>query len=135
MIEVKVAGAPNPHFARIGGAEAVQRLVDAFYGRMDTLPEAAGIRAMHGADLSEIKSVLILFLIEWLGGPKDYSARRGPPRLRARHMAFPIGAAERDAWMLCMRGALEEVVADVELRGELERAFLRTANAVVNRGA
>jgi hemoglobin len=101
---------------------------------MDTLPEAAAIRAMHGVDLDEIKSVLRLFLVEWLGGPKDFTARRGPPRLRARHLRFPIGTAERDAWMQCMRGALEEVVSDVELRGELEGAFLRTANAIVNRG-
>ena len=124
---------PNPHFARIGGEEAVQRLVDAFYQRMDTLPEAAGIRRLHGADLSEIKATLKLYLVEWLGGPKNYSAHRGPPRLRARHLAFAIGAAERDAWMSCMRGALEEVVADEALRGDLERAFLKVANAVLNR--
>jgi hemoglobin len=130
---VKVVEQPNPHFARIGGEAAVTRLVDAFYRRMDTLPEAATIRAMHGADLAEIKSVLRLYFVEWLGGPKEYSSHRGPPRLRARHLAFPIGPAERDAWMLCMRGALEEVVPDAELRDQLERALLRTANAVVNR--
>lgn len=132
-MDLKIADAPNPHFARIGGETEVRRLVDAFYRRMETLPEAASIRAMHGPDLEEIKATLLLHLVEWLGGPKEYSARRGPPRLRARHLRFPIGPAERDAWMLCMRGALEEVVADVELRAELERAFLRTANAVVNR--
>jgi hemoglobin len=128
-----MADAPNPHFSRIGGEGEVRRLVDAFYRRMDSLPEAAGIRAMHGADLGDIKSTLQLFLIEWLGGPRNYSAQRGSPRLRARHLAFPIGTAERDAWMLCMRGALEDVVADPELRIELERAFFRTANAIMNR--
>jgi hemoglobin len=129
-----VAEPPNPHFARIGGEEAVVRLVEAFYGRMAELPEASRIRAMHGHDLTEIRSVLRLYLVEWLGGSKNYSATRGAPRLRARHLSFPIGPAERDAWMTCMRGALEEVVPDAELRGELEAAFLRTANAIVNRG-
>lgn len=132
VTEVKALETPNPHFARIGGASAVYRLVDSFYRRMDTLPEAAGIRAMHGADLGEIKAILRLYLVEWLGGPKEYSERRGPPRLRARHLPFPIGVPERDAWMTCMRGALEEVVQDVELRGQLENAFLRIANAVMN---
>lgn len=127
------AYAENPHFARIGGEGAVRRLVDAFYRRMDTLSEAAAIRKMHAADLTEIKTTLELYFVEWLGGPKDYSARRGPPRLRARHLPFAIGPAERDAWMSCMRGALDEVVPDVALRGELERAFLRVANAIVNR--
>jgi hypothetical protein len=32
-----------------------------------------------------------------------------------------------------MRGALEEVVRDSQLRDELERAFLRTANVIVNK--
>jgi hemoglobin len=126
-------GAPNPHFARIGGEPAVRRLVDAFYRRMDTLPEAQGIRAMHEPDLTATKAVLVLHLVEWLGGPAAYSAQRGHPRLRARHLRFPIGPAERDAWMTCMRGALEEVVPDPGLREELERSFLRTAEAIVNK--
>jgi hemoglobin len=131
-MELRAASAPNPHFARIGGEEAVHRLVEAFYRRMDTQEEAAIIRAMHGDDLGEIKAVLRLYLTEWLGGPKEYSLRRGPPRLRARHSMLPIGTAERDAWMECMRGALEEVVADAPLRNELEAAFLRVANMLVN---
>jgi hemoglobin len=129
-----VVESTNPHFARMGGEAAVVRLVEAFYRRMDEVPEAARIRAMHGPDLAENKSVLRLYLAEWLGGPKNYSATRGAPRLRARHLPFPIGPAERDAWMACMRDALEEVVPDEELRGQLEAAFLRTANAIVNRG-
>jgi len=124
----------NPHFARLGGDDAVRRLVDSFYHNMDTLPEAATIRALHGEDLAEVKAVLRLYLTEWLGGPKDYSARRGPPRLRARHAAFPIGTAERDAWMLCMRAALKEIVVDDELRRQLDSSFLRIGNAIVNRG-
>lgn len=123
---------PNPHFQRIGGSEAVGRLVEAFYRRVETLPEAAVIRAMHAADLTETKSVLKRYLAEWMGGPRDYSRDRGPPRLRRTHAAFAIGAAERDAWMLCMRGALAEVVADADLRAQLERAFLKVAETVRN---
>jgi hemoglobin len=127
------ASEANPHWARIGGKETVVRLVDAFYERMDQLPEAHGIRAMHGDDLGAIKEVLVRYLVEWLGGPKGYTTERGHPRLRARHLKFAIGPAERDAWMACMRGALEEVVTDVPLRAELGAAFLRTAEAIVNR--
>jgi hemoglobin len=129
---MRVIEPPNPHYAKIGGEPVVRRLVEAFYDRMSTWPEAAGILAMHGADLSEIKAVLVVYLTEWLGGPKDYSALRGPPRLRSRHAKFWIGPAERDAWMACMLGALEEVVPDARLREELGRAFLRTAQMIVN---
>lgn len=122
----------NPHFAQIGGAPAVDRLVEAFYRRVDTLPEATAIRAMHAPDLSQTKAVLKLYLNEWLGGPRHYSLARGAPRLRRAHAAFSIGPAERDAWMLCMRGALAEVVSDQTLRGQLERAFLKIAETIRN---
>jgi hemoglobin len=122
----------NPHFAQIGGAPSVDRLVEAFYRRVETLPEAAVIRAMHAPDLTATKAVLKMYLNEWLGGPRRYSQDRGPPRLRRAHAPFSIGPAERDAWMLCMRGALAEVVADETLRGQLERAFFKIAETIRN---
>jgi hemoglobin len=122
----------NPHHARIGGDEAVARLVDAFYRQMDTLPEAAGIRAMHEADLGPTREVLKKYLAEWLGGPARYSAERGHPRLRMRHAAFPIGAAERDAWLTCMQRAMDEVVTDAALREQLMHSFFKTADWIRN---
>src|SRR6266700_7614265 len=62
-------------FDRIGGAVAVDRLVEAFYRRMDTLPEARAIRAMHAPDLVPIGVVLKRYLGEWTGGPKLLSRR------------------------------------------------------------
>jgi hemoglobin len=123
---------PLTNFVRIGGQPAVDALVEAFYRHMDTLPEARGIRAMHRTDLTATKDVLIRYLGEWLGGPPRYSEERGHPRLRKRHIHLQIGPAERDAWMLCMTGALDEVVADVALRGLLHDAFLKLADWVRN---
>ena len=60
----------NPHFATIGGEGPIRALVERFYFHMDSLPEAAAIRAMHAPDLAHAKQVLVNFLIEWLGGPK-----------------------------------------------------------------
>jgi hemoglobin len=124
---------PNPHYDRIGGETVVEALVEAFYREMDTRPEARGIRSMHPADLGPVKSILKLHLVEWLGGPRRYSAERGHPRLRARHARFAIGPAERAAWLTCMDAALEQVVGDAALRAELRAAFRRTAEAIVNR--
>ena len=122
----------NPHFASIGGEVAITQLVDKFYYYMDTLPEAVRIRAMHDADLSQTKQVLVKFLTEWLGGPKKYSAERGHPSLRKKHMSFPIGEAERDAWILCMRHAMEDVVTNATLRQQLELSFFKTADFIRN---
>jgi hemoglobin len=119
-------------FERIGGAVIIDRLVEAFYARMDTLPEAKTIRDMHDRDLGPVKNVLKRYLCEWTGGPKLYSAEKGHPRLRQRHFGFAIGAPERDAWMLCMGGALDEVVKDVEARQELHARFSKLADWMRN---
>lgn len=119
--------APAPMTERIGGAVAIDRLVEAFYRRMDEEPAAAAIRAMHAQDLGEVKALLKKYLYEWMGGPKLYSAERGQPQLRRRHDPFTIGAAERDAWLACMRGALEETIADEKAREEIDAALTRLA--------
>ncbi|CAL79083.1 putative hemoglobin protein (Truncated hemoglobin) [Bradyrhizobium sp. ORS 278] len=119
-------------YERIGGAAVIDRLVESFYHRMDTLPEAKTIRDMHGTNLGPIKVVLKRYLSEWLGGPKLYSPEKGHPRLRQRHMGFPIGNAERDAWLLCMRGALDETVADVAARQDVDAAMTKLADWMRN---
>jgi hemoglobin len=120
-------------FERIGGSATIDRLVERFYERMDTLPEAQTIRAMHAADLGLIKDVLKRYLTEWTGGPKLYSVEKGHPRLRQRHIGFAIGDAERDAWLMCMRGALDETVTDVAVRQDLDRALSGLADWMRNR--
>jgi hemoglobin len=120
-------------FERIGGSTTIDRLVERFYERMDTLPEARTTRAMHAADLGTIKDVLKRYLTEWTGGPKLYSVEKGHPRLRQRHMGFVIGDNERDAWMLCMRGALEETMTDAAARQDLDRALSGLADWMRNR--
>lgn len=121
-----------PHFDMLGGRAGVVQLVDSFYRHMDTRPDARGIRAMHAPDLASTKAVLVLYLCEWLGGPKAYSARRGHPRLRMRHAGFAIGTDERDAWLACMQAALLDGGAAPALRDELMAAFFKTADWMRN---
>jgi hemoglobin len=125
-------GESNPHYRQLGGQQTIERLVTRFYEHMDTLPEAAQIRALHPADLGPVRRVLIAYLTEWTGGPPLYSSERGHPRLRRRHLGFAIGVAERDAWMSCMRLALGDVVADSALRASLERVFFQLADFLRN---
>lgn len=120
-------------FEIVGGQAAVDRIVDGFYDRMDTLPEAATIRALHAADLSPMRALLKRYLAEWLGGPPLYSQEKGHPRLRMRHLPFSIGVPERDAWMLCMRGAVEEVIPSQPVREALLSELFKTADWMRNR--
>lgn len=127
-----VSVAPNPHYRQIGGESAVRRLVERFYALMNELPEAGTIRALHPPDLTAAQDRLFMFLSGWLGGPPLYAERFGPPRLRQSHLPFPIGTAERDAWMLCMTRALDEVVPDAALRAQLTQSFFKTADFLRN---
>jgi hemoglobin len=120
-------------YEQIGGEQTVRRLVDRFYDLMDTLPEAAGIRALHPERLDESRNKLFWFLSGWMGGPQLYIERFGHPRLRARHLPFPIGESERDQWMMCMNKALEEVVDNALIRVQLSRSFAQLADFMRNK--
>ncbi|HED40326.1 MAG TPA: hemoglobin-like protein [Chromatiales bacterium] len=120
------------HYERLGGEQGVRRLVDRFYELMDTLPEARGIREMHAANLDGSREKLFMFLSGWLGGPALYIEKYGHPRLRARHLPFAIGEAERDAWMRCMSQALDEMGLDAMLCDHLKRSLWNTADHMRN---
>jgi hemoglobin len=120
-------------YEQIGGETTVRTLVKRFYRHMDETPETWGIRRMHGDDLSGSEEKLFLFLSGWFGGPDLYVDRYGPPFLRARHLPFAIGEAERDQWLECMRQALDESVPDTALRAQLDQSFAALANHMRNR--
>ena len=120
-------------YEQIGGERAVRELVDRFYDYMDTLEEAQEIRSLHAKSLRGSREKLFLFLSGWLGGPDLYVQKYGHPRLRARHLPFPIGVRERDQWMLCMTNALNDMKLDDNLKKSLEDAFQRTADHMRNK--
>ena len=118
----------------IGGEAAVRGLVDRFYDLMDLEPAFAGIRALHPSDLAGSRDKLFWFLTGWLGGPDLYQSRFGHPRLRARHLPYAIGIAERDQWMTCMVQAMQEQALDPALAQRLAESFFGTADWMRNKG-
>ena len=122
-----VSPQPTP-YAMLGGDAGVQRLVDRFYDLMETAPYAKTIRAMHGADLGPMRERLFYFLSGWLGGPNLFFDKRPGVCIRSAHAPFTIGEEERDAWLRCMREALEETGASEEVRQLLEGPFFRIAD-------
>jgi hemoglobin len=119
-------------FIRLGGAENIARLVDEFYDNMEQRAEFAALRSLHALDLAATRDVLKLYLTEWTGGPANYSAAKGHPRLRRRHMHIRIGEAERGDWMRCMTAALAATVADPQARAEITMNFAKLADWMRN---
>jgi hemoglobin len=119
-------------YERIGGAEAIDRVVESFYRQMSLLPQAQTIRAMHGDGLIAMKGVLKKYLSEQTGGPELYSSEKGHPPMRQRHQAFPIDNYAADVWMECMDLALAEHVEDADVRAQLHEKIRKLADMMLN---
>ena len=119
----------------VGGETGVRRLAERFYAIMDEEAGARRIRAMHNADLAPIKQLLFEFLSGWLGGPALYFERPEHRCIMSAHRLYPIGDAERDEWMMCMRRAMFDCDISGDMFALLDQAFLRMANSFRTRQA
>lgn len=119
-------------FDLLGGIEKIRELVERFYDVMDADPRAAGIRAMHAADLTEAREKLFMFLTGWTGGPQLYIERYGHPMLRARHLPFAIDESARDQWMYCMIKALHDIGVEEPVMIQLAEALYGVADFMRN---
>ena len=117
----------------LGSETGLRSLVDRFYDIMDSAPVAERIRGFHANSLKQSREKLFLFLSGWSGGPQLYVERFGHPRLRMRHMPFPIGSVERDQWLWCMNKALDESGLDVRLVELLKKRFAEAADFMRNK--
>ena len=102
----------------VGGDGFFVELVDRFYAGVAEDPV---LRPLYPEDLTDSKRWLAGFLVQYWGGSQAYSAERGHPRLRMRHMPFTIGPAERDAWFRHMISALNSLVAERDILPEAEQ--------------
>ena len=122
-------------FARLGGEAGVRALVDAFYDAMER--DEPALAKLHQLDAQgrierSFRDRFALFLIGWLGGPQDYVAQHGHPRLRMRHGQVRVDTAMRDAWLRAMRRALDGRAPEPEVRTWLEGRFAEVADFLRN---
>ena len=118
-------------YEQVGGEAFFVRLVDAFYVGVEG---DEILRSMYPEDLTESKRHLVLFLMQYWGGPSTYMQERGHPRLRMRHAPFHINKRARDAWLSAMGSALASVrsqLSDEEF-DEMTAYFAMAANQLRN---
>jgi hemoglobin len=125
---------PVTPYVLLGGDTGVRALVDRFYDLMDLEPGYQPLRALHPPTLDGSRDKLYWFLSGWLGGPGLYEERHGHPRLRARHLPYPIGIVERDQWLACMGQAMKDRAIDPVLTERLGESLFKTADWMRNRG-
>ena len=93
-------------YDRVGGQPFFETLTVDFYRALAEDPVLSVLYPDDQAELEAARQHLEWFLIQYWGGPQVYGDHRGAPRLRMRHAPFPIGEAEREAWLLHMTDAV-----------------------------
>jgi hemoglobin len=83
-------------------------------------------------DMAGAARRLQMFLEQYWGGPTTYQEERGHPRLRMRHAGFKIGPAAKDAWLTCMREAVEGMEMDAPSQEKLWRYLEGAAEHLLN---
>ncbi|MFF2012277.1 globin [Streptomyces sp. NPDC058195] len=117
-------------YEQVGGEETFRRLVHLFY---QGVAEDPLLRPMYPEeDLGPAEERFALFLMQYWGGPRTYSERRGHPRLRMRHIPFRVDRAAHDAWLRHMRVALDELGLAPELDQKLWDYLTYAAASMIN---
>lgn len=101
-------GVGDASFQAAGGEPGIERLVTAFYLHLEKCEGASCIRRLYPQDLNDSRQRLAAFLCGWLGGPRRYAEAYGSINIPRFHTRWPIGEAERDAWLTCMAWAIAE---------------------------
>jgi hemoglobin len=113
------------------GEAGFARLTAAFYRQV---PDDDILGPMYPPDdLAGAEQRLRDFLVGRFGGPQRYIAQRGHPRLRARHMPFPIDAAAAERWLQLMDSALREAALPEPVTTILREFFVEVAALMRNR--
>src|ERR1700682_3582149 len=117
-------------FAAVG-EEGFARLIAAFYRQV---PGDNILGPMYPKDdLPGAEQRLRDYLIYRFGGPQRYIEERGHPRLRMRHIPFPITKAARDRWIQLMDNAFAEANLPAEAAAGLRAFFDHMATFMINR--
>ena len=111
------------------GAEKLSELIDLFYAKVGVHPDLIPI---FPEDLTETARKQKQFQTQYLGGPNLFSEEHGHPMMRARHSPFPITPARAEAWLSCMREAMNEVELDEQIREFYYKRLVLTAHHMVN---
>jgi hemoglobin len=93
-------------YEAVGGDLFFVDLVEGFYQGVET---DEILRPMYPEDLADAKRHLVLFLVQYWGGPGTYLEERGHPRLRMRHAPYKITKRAREAWLTAMMNSLNSL--------------------------
>lgn len=97
----------NSVYEAVGGMPTFEKIVAGFY---DQVPEDDILGPMYpDEDFAGAADRLRWFLAQYWGGPQLFNENRGAPRMRMRHMDYPIDMAAHDRWLELMKNSLDNI--------------------------
>ena len=119
---------------KIGGEDALRRLVTRFYDLMETLPEARDLHRLHfrGHGLDHTRVAQVEFMSGFMGGRAYYRERHGHMDLREIHAHVPIQERDAETWLAVWDQALQECGHEGPEIENLRRTVRRAALMLVN---
>jgi len=112
------------------GDENLKKLIHDFYSGVKRDPI---LQPMYKNDFEAAEERLYLFVIQYLGGPDLYNQKRGHPRLKMRHVLFPINEEVKQHWLKNMKNALDQSLIEKNDKEYLWNYFTQTADFLKNR--
>lgn len=94
---------PDPGIYAQMGQGRITAMILEFYEELERSP----IRPMFPENMPEAGAKTALYFVQILGGPPLFEQRFGPPRLRQRHLRFPITEEARRVWLDCFHRVLD----------------------------
>lgn len=116
-------------FEEIGGEETIRNLVKAFYPKVYRDPD---LSPLFPDGVEGIMRKQYLFLTQFTGGPPLYSDQYGPPQMRQRHLAFEITPRRAEAWLRCMKEAMDDIGLSGHARQWFYERLTQVAGIMVN---
>ena len=94
---------PSREIYGVMGEENIELMIEDFYLKL----QESEIKGMFPQDMIAASRKSAAFFIGLCGGPPLYHQLYGHPRLRQRHMPFPIDENAKDVWLRCFEETLE----------------------------
>jgi truncated hemoglobin YjbI/ankyrin repeat protein len=121
---------PPESFAAIGGREAIAKLVDGLYDRIEL---DRVLRPAFNRDLTKEREKQKLFFEAWLGGSPSYFDAGWPLGLKAAHASVSISQGMAERWLGHFRASLSQSAKDPKLVKQLQPFISQLAIALVSR--
>ncbi|QOD93838.1 group 1 truncated hemoglobin [Chryseoglobus sp. 28M-23] len=112
-------------YERLGGAAAVEQLVDELSRRLLDDPRLGPAFAELNLDILQQHRAAYLTVI--LDGPEEYEGRS----MREAHQPLGLTADDMDAFLVVLRGVLEDAAVDGSDASAVVRAIERLRPAIV----